>query len=520
MRLPEEKFMLPVISGDVSSIIEGTYLRTARSFTIESPLEESINVILSVNCTNFTTLVVESDKKKLEFDVYPDFSFIYLKDLKLAKVYLKNEVENEFNLRLCIGYKSPMIVKGTELIEKLEGLGRFRMQTPAPHIANLINKENYNVSLENGYIIPPLGLKEGEACNDIVQDVLDSSEIQILPQFVSIESTGYCNLTCVHCPQGINNGMPYPPKPLDSKVYENVKDVLHQGKEVVLNGYGEPLASPQMWKILDMMEDTQARCGFNTNGHLLNDKNIAKIINSSALKFIHISLDAATPVTYERIRGDKFSNVISNVRNLVTQVNKANRDDLSIKITMVLMRENLPELDKFIQLAAELGVPAMIWNLKFNNTFYNSEGFKTLEEWNVERGEWKFNYSDSLPHKDPSYEQTIFKAIQEAKKLNVPVYGLSSWPNELLGVEEGAYDGLESQPKDCVYYRDRLFITSNGDVRMCCYQIEAPPIDSVLNKSLEDVWNGKKLSGIRDQLASNKVPGVCSKATCIYVKGQ
>ena len=183
------------------------------------------------------------------------------------------------------------------------------------------------------------------------------------------------------------------------------------------------------------------------------------------------------------------------------------------------MKENLKELEKFIEMSGNLGVGCMIWNLKENNNFQTTAAIQNIETWSVQRDDWEFNYQEQLPHLNNNFSNIINNAVNKAKDLKVPLFGLSSWANELQKIEKKDYTGLESQPKDCVFKNERVFITSNGDVRMCCYQIGNKPLGNLNEEEMDTIWNNKEFKETRRKLERNEIPSYCKRATCMYIKG-
>lgn len=513
MKLPTNTFDNPVITGDISDIDFSSNTRAGKSFVIGQDDNLELNFILSLRSEFHSSIIVETNNGSETYDCFPDFSFIYIKNTRKASIKFDGYKDDLITVRLCICYEPPLLIDSVELIEKLDALGRFQMLTPDPRFGNLIKGGSVFKASDR----LPLGVKlnEGSQCVESCDSELD------VPDYISMETTGFCNLTCVHCPQGVDGGMPYPPKTMGDDIIEKMNEAIGKCKEIVLNGYGEPLASGRIWNILERLRDNpKCRVGFNTNGHLLNKKIVDKIVNAPAIKFIHVSVDAATPETYRKIRGDDLSKLIKGISLLKNKLIQCDRTDVEVRISMVLMQENLSELANFVELGYSLGVDVQIWNLKENNTFFGASGSKSIGDWFVQRDDWSFHYKTQLPHLHENYNQLVLNALQKAKDLKVKLYGLSSWPNELLKAPDAAYSGLETKPSDCVYIKDRLMVFSNGDVRMCCYQIDSPPMGNLKFQTLDEVWHSDNLNDTKAALRRDEIPWHCSKSTCIYIKGR
>lgn len=76
---------------------------------------------------------------------------------------------------------------------------------------------------------------------------------------------------------------------------------------------------------------------------------------------------------------------------------------------------------------------------------------------------------------------------------------------------------MSSEVKECHYPWTWITVSSNGDVRPCCY---AQPIGSLDDSTPEEIWNGKNIQAVRRSIKNNKVDIACSRATCKYVNGK
>jgi MoaA/NifB/PqqE/SkfB family radical SAM enzyme len=81
--------------------------------------------------------------------------------------------------------------------------------------------------------------------------------------------------------------------------------------------------------------------------------NIERLIDSP-LHNINVSLDAATPDTYRKIRGADFNAVLNNIRNFVHIRDQLGSKAPLLYLNMTLMRANIEELPLFIELVSQL----------------------------------------------------------------------------------------------------------------------------------------------------------------------
>jgi len=218
------------------------------------------------------------------------------------------------------------------------------------------------------------------------------------PSCVEIETTSHCNIN--------------PPCPMCARALRSVKDEHHisnpmmskcrslmeKSKLLSLTGIGEPLIDPRFGDLIAI--NKTGFLVFTSNAQLLTSKNI-DIILSRPVDRVTFSLDAATPHTYEKIRGynlSTFGQVIGQIDNLIQTRNSRGLDKPAVRLGFVVMRENFHEIPSFVLLAHRLKVEGVaFWPL---NTYEGVPEFV--------RNGWRYNETEQ--HKiPPSYMDEITK---------------------------------------------------------------------------------------------------------------
>ncbi|MGH7847877.1 MAG: radical SAM protein, partial [Candidatus Binatia bacterium] len=145
------------------------------------------------------------------------------------------------------------------------------------------------------------------------------------PVCLYLEVSNECNLACKTCP--ITYGKV---EQAASLTLEQVKYLVSQFttvKRVVLHGVGEPLLNRELPKIILWFKEKGIYVLFNSNGTLIN-KRWREALIESGLDEIRLSLDAATPDTFARVRGKPlFDVIIRNIQGLTAL--KAERGSLT-----------------------------------------------------------------------------------------------------------------------------------------------------------------------------------------------
>jgi len=134
-----------------------------------------------------------------------------------------------------------------------------------------------------------------------------------MPFRLWIESTNYCNLSCVMC---LNKSKEiekrgYMDYPLFKKIIDESKAFVHS---VNLHHRGEPLMHEDLPKMIEYCRMHRIYTQLHTNATLLTQRKSHEII-MSGLDFISFSIDGYDKKSYERIRvGACYEQTVENIR--------------------------------------------------------------------------------------------------------------------------------------------------------------------------------------------------------------
>ena len=226
------------------------------------------------------------------------------------------------------------------------------------------------------------------------------------PQALTLESSSVCNLRCVMCPQG--RGAVNRPRHFPKELVEKLSGFLPGVEFVQLHGIGEPLHSPAFWRFLDALSTPEgAHIEVNSNMTVLTDDQIGRLLGSR-LSLINVSLDAATPETYARIRGYDLSKVINNLKRFLARRNAEGHAKPKVFLNMTLMRENIEELERFVELGHSLGVDGLqFWHLNAGDDYRLTK-----------KDGWTFDYKQQRLENYPQLSnQKIRAAMVMAERL-------------------------------------------------------------------------------------------------------
>ncbi len=171
------------------------------------------------------------------------------------------------------------------------------------------------------------------------------------PTKMKIVPTVKCTLNCELCYQDRNDTTELPDHV--NRILEDRFPVLD---ELLIVG-GEPLASRECLNIVKTMDPSKypdLRLALITNGTSVSD-DVSELLSARRIAWILVSVDAATPETYTKVRGGKFSKVIEGV-NRLNEVLQRQGNMRGLQMGFVFMRSNMHEALDFLKLAESLHV--------------------------------------------------------------------------------------------------------------------------------------------------------------------
>ena len=213
-------------------------------------------------------------------------------------------------------------------------------------------------------------------------------DLRSRPYKLGIDMTGTCNVKppCVYCAWDFNKALEGPnvDVPFNTDTLDRYDAFFEDAQELVNCSIGEPFMMKNVDELLDAFGSRGKVLELTTNGQILTDVNIAKLLGRNV--HLYISLDAATPETYAKLRNPTFTRLLDNVRRLVKA--KGGRGKLPlVYLVFMPMKANAHEVDAFVELAAELGADRLVLR-----PLNDSEGV----ELNWDRSGYRYEYQKEL----------------------------------------------------------------------------------------------------------------------------
>lgn len=326
-----------------------------------------------------------------------------------------------------------------------------------------------------------------------------------LPSYVQLEPVGQCNLRCRMCAiQFRRDGPPHGPLAfMDYDLFTRLVDENPELRDLHLQGLGEPMMHPRFFDMVSYAAARGVRVTTNTNGTLLNGRR-AEACVTGGLAGAHISIDGATPETYEHIRvRSKLERVIRGLKNLQAAKVRLGSAAPRIKMVVVIMRRNLHELPALVRLAHEHGVDEV-----FVQHLCHDFGESSLPA--HYRPMRDFVEDQTLFNEDLEQVERHFDAARAAAgELGVDL----RLPRTRMKIHPPGTPGRQR----CNWPWTNGYVSYDGHVMPCCMVSTPDRINfgQVDGRDFATIWTGEDFQRFRGRLDSDTPPEIC-RSCSIY----
>lgn len=178
-------------------------------------------------------------------------------------------------------------------------------------------------------------------------------ELTDVPDVVNASYDKTCNMFCNSCRMFLL--VDEDNRQRHEFLRQKIEDIGHV-KELILIGFGDPFSSPHTRKWMSEGINIADKITIWSNGILLKSMwHTLSPITKKAISSIEISIDAATPETYNRIRCGGDWNVLMESMQFISEL-KSSGQIQNFRINFVVRAENYTEILDFIDLGNRFGV--------------------------------------------------------------------------------------------------------------------------------------------------------------------
>jgi radical SAM protein with 4Fe4S-binding SPASM domain len=261
----------------------------------------------------------------------------------------------------------------------------------------------------------------------------------------------------------------------------------------------EPLLHPEFCRFVEIASRYRIPEIYTvTNGMLLTDQ-IAQAIVMHGMDVLAVSIDAARPATYEKIRiGGDWDRLMRNLNGLQRIKRELDSDKPHLELTFVMMKTNIEELPEFVELAARLGANSV--NATHMVPF---ESLRMAHE------------SCSLITEDTN--KMLGHARKKARELGVqfsspPLFGAGVASSAgAQGVDKFSLPVSEATHKaaHCPFPWHFAAIDMHGEVVPCGWWNHQPGMGSIRSESFLSIWNNENYRNLRAEHKSGSLRATC-----------
>ena len=325
----------------------------------------------------------------------------------------------------------------------------------------------------------PLGLYQDRRFLHLELDVINKCNIRCVMCFHSLEPARRARVTYMSPGTFAADAAP----------------VLRHAHRLSLSLGNEPLLSPTFVPILAIAaRHAVPHVNFFTNGLLLDDEKIDAIVEHGVTQ-VCISVDGATPATYNAIRRDgDFDVLVRNVERLVSRRNARGSVTPLVRLDVVMMQRNVHELPALVELAARLGAGQM--------------GFRHLVSF-----EGLGMDGESLSQTPALSNYWLERAMAAAAELGIEV---QTHPAPFTLGDEEAPAPAPASPYAatpyCPYPFFHISMGPGGHVHPCPHSHGEAPYGRVSGDTpLERVWLNEKFTILRQRILRHDPPDMCRR---------
>ena len=302
------------------------------------------------------------------------------------------------------------------------------------------------------------------------------------PITYEIDMTNVCNNKCPFC-FGFLDRKRHPlsiPLTQVKKILKQIKQF--NGKAVTFTGGGDPLCNPHTIDAVKYAKSLGLDVGFITNGLLINDKTAQELVKNCL--WVRISLDAATPKTYEKthgLNGTAFDKVLTNIKELV-KAKKKLKSNITIGVGFLTYDTTIDEMVPFAKLCKNLGVDYAQFRPLLKN-------FKDKE----------FN---EKAHKN------LISNIEKSKKLSTAAFKVESSVHKYNLISKDAQQRAYGK---CYGHNFTAVIAADQKMYICCHMrgVQKYALGDLKLNTLKQIWHSDNRKKVYENINFKDCPLLC-----------
>jgi len=282
---------------------------------------------------------------------------------------------------------------------------------------------------------------------------------------------------------------------------------------MAIHGNGEALLSKKMDTYIDIANTNDCYLHCNSTGFPLTKKLSDKLVEAKL--DIRFSIHAGSSKTYRRIMNDDLDKVMQKIGYLLDASRQKGRPENSFWFSCIVMKDNVEELDKFLDLAHSVGIT----EVRFMNLHPNH---RTLLGTRRSKDEKKFIHLEQANSRvSVRFNQLLPELREKAEQLGINIgsgsmnytadlnAGLRDVTNKISYKLTGnnMFPLMPMRGECLVPWTGQVQVEQNGDIGLCCTVKHI--VGNLYQSSFADIWHGEEMNVLRRSFKEGKQPRVC-----------
>lgn len=311
------------------------------------------------------------------------------------------------------------------------------------------------------------------------------------PQVVSLEVTHHCNLRCSFCESHGNlQALPITARrsyvgdrrTMDLQTIERLAGDLARMRTnlVELSGKGDPIAHPELTRIVRILKDAGLGCALVTNGTLAKP-DLAQTLIERGLDRLSVSLNSGSRDVYKVANGrDFWDRAIAFLTDVLDRRRATGIKRPWIRVTHVISKQNVWDIDNMVRVCCDLGVDEVAWYVmsELRETRHLRLDDVEIAATQARIAEW----SDRFLTAGIVHDMDVF-----SRELSARSTGTSVAQQNPLQRRIPCYEGWMF-----------VVIQPDGVVVPCCY-CEEERLGNICDESFEKIWTGALYRKFRER---------------------
>jgi len=176
--------------------------------------------------------------------------------------------------------------------------------------------------------------------------------------WIQVEVSSHCNASCAYCPHTVYHDI-WVNRHLSLPAFRRLLPAIANTDLLFLQGWGEPFLNPYIFSMIALAKKTGCRVGTTTNGMLLDDKKIKRLIKCG-IDIISFSIAGLNDGNDTSRRGTRLKTVLDVIRNINQMKINHGLTKPAIHISYLLLRSALKDLMRIPDVLSDMGINQVV----------------------------------------------------------------------------------------------------------------------------------------------------------------